>query len=172
MKKQIKVGGVTLGDGRVYIQSMLNVPSGDISGNARQAIELARAGCEILRVAIPAEADAKLIPEIKNALLHNGFSVPIVADIHFDATAAVAAISAGADKIRINPGNFPPQRLKSVVAAAKSYGIPIRVGVNGGSIAKDILQKHGGHANADALCESALSLTRLLEKLNFYQIVV
>ncbi|MCL2036410.1 MAG: flavodoxin-dependent (E)-4-hydroxy-3-methylbut-2-enyl-diphosphate synthase [Oscillospiraceae bacterium] len=154
-RKIVKVGELSFGDGKIYIQSMLNVPPDDISGNVEQAKQLVRAGCDVIRVAVPEMKDARLI----NALKEN-ISVPVVADIHFDYKIAVESVKAGADKIRINPGNIgAPDRVKAVVDACKSAEIPIRVGVNGGS-------SDGG------IVRSALENVRLLERLDFDDIVV
>ena len=163
----VKLGNLTFGDGRVYIQSMLSVPSTDIPGSAAQAAALERAGCEIIRAAIPDKAAVALIPKIKEAV-----SVPLVADIHFDYRLALEAVAAGVDKVRINPGNIGDEdRVKAVAKACAAKGVPIRIGVNGGSLEKHILAKYGA-PTADALVESGLYNARLLEKFDFDQIVI
>lgn len=163
----VSVGDLILGGNRIYIQSMLNVPSTDIAGSVRQAEALGAAGCEILRVAIPDKDAVKLIPAIKEKV-----SIPLVADIHFDYRLALEALEAGIDKIRINPGNIgSPDRIKAVAVACSNRGVPIRIGVNSGSVEKHILEKYGG-PTADALVESGLYNAQLLEKFDFHQIVI
>jgi (E)-4-hydroxy-3-methylbut-2-enyl-diphosphate synthase len=165
MKKSVKVGNVTLGDGNVYIQSMLKKPASDISGNIKQALELQEAGCEIIRAAVPEKKDAGLICALKEKL-----KVPVVADIHFDYKTALEAINAGADKIRLNPGNLEPEKRKQVALECQKRGIPIRIGINAGSLEKDILQKHG--VCAEALACSALKSAEMLEEIGFTDIVL
>lgn len=163
----VSVGDLVLGGSRIYIQSMLNVPSTDIAGSVRQAEALGAAGCEILRAAIPDKDAVKLIPAIKEKV-----SIPLVADIHFDYRLALEALEAGIDKIRINPGNIgSPDRIKAVAVACSTRGVPIRIGVNSGSVEKHILEKYGG-PTADALVESGLYNAQLLEKFDFHQIVI
>lgn len=163
----VSVGDLVLGGSRIYIQSMLNVPSTDIAGSVRQAEALGAAGCEILRAAIPDKDAVKLIPAIKEKV-----SIPLVADIHFDYRLALEALEAGIDKIRINPGNIgSPDRIKAVAVACSNRGVPIRIGVNSGSVEKHILEKYGG-PTADALVESGLYNAQLLEKFDFHQIVI
>lgn len=163
----VSVGDLVLGGNRIYIQSMLNVPSTDIAGSVRQAEALGAAGCEILRAAIPDKDVVKLIPAIKEKV-----SIPLVADIHFDYRLALEALEAGIDKIRINPGNIgSPDRIKAVAVACSNRGVPIRIGVNSGSVEKHILEKYGG-PTADALVESGLYNAQLLEKFDFHQIVI
>lgn len=168
ISKTVYVGGVPLGGGHdVVVQSMLNVPSTDIAGSVAQAKALAAAGCGILRFAIPDQAALDLIEPIKNAV-----SIPLVADIHFDYRLALGAAERGIDKIRINPGNIGDEsRVKAVADCCKSRGIPIRIGVNSGSLEKEILQKYG-EPNAQALVESALYHASLLEKFDFDDIVI
>lgn len=159
--------GVILGDGNIYIQSMLSVRADDILGNVAQAIELEQAGCEILRFAIPTKKDIVLIPAIKENV-----KIPLVADIHFDYRIALEAISAGIDKIRINPGNIGTEdRIKKVADACRINNIPIRIGVNSGSLEKHILAKYG-KVTAEALAESAFYHARLLEKFDFNDIII
>ena len=163
----VRLKNLTLGDGKIYIQSMLNVPSTDIEGNVRQAKELEAAGCEILRVAIPDHDAVALIPKIKEAV-----SIPLVADIHFDYRLALESLDAGIDKIRINPGNIgSDDHVKAVADACRNKGVPIRIGVNSGSVEKEILARFGG-PTAEALVESGLYHMRLLEKYDFDQIVL
>ena len=133
--RPVKVGDCVLDGDHIYIQSMLNARSDDIEGSVKQAVELEKAGCEIIRAAIPNMEAVKLIPAIKEAV-----SIPLVADIHFDYKLAIEAASAGVDKIRINPGNIGDMdRVKAVVDACRSHNLPIRIGVNSGSLEKDIL---------------------------------
>ncbi|MCL2698252.1 MAG: flavodoxin-dependent (E)-4-hydroxy-3-methylbut-2-enyl-diphosphate synthase [Oscillospiraceae bacterium] len=165
MKKQLKVGNVTLGDGNIYIQSMLKKPAHDIEASVKQALELQEAGCEIIRAAVPEAKDARLIHALKSAL-----KIPVVADIHFDYKIALEAISAGADKIRLNPGNLEPDKREIVARECQKHEIPIRIGINAGSLEKDLLQKHG--VCAEALAESALRSAALLEEIGFSDIAL
>ncbi len=167
-KLQVSAGNVKIGGGaEVTIQSMLNVPSTDIEGSVKQAIELEQAGCQIIRAAIPNMDAVKLIPKLKEAV-----SVPIVADIHFDYKLALEACAAGVDKIRINPGNIgSDDKVKAVAQACNARNIPIRIGVNSGSLEKEILAKYG-HPTPQALCDSALYHASLLEKFDFHNIVL
>lgn len=165
--KKVKVGNCILGNGKIYIQSMLNKRSDDIEGSVQQAIELEKSGCDIIRAAIPDIDAIKLIPAIKEKI-----NIPLVADIHFDYKLALAAAEAGIDKIRINPGNIGDMdRVKQVVVTCANKGIPIRIGVNSGSLEKNILEKHGA-PTSEALVESALYHVRLLEKFDFNNIVI
>lgn len=168
ISKTVHVGGVPLGGGHdVVVQSMLNIPSTDIEGSVAQAKALAAAGCGILRFAIPDEAALALIEPIKNAV-----NIPLVADIHFDYRLALGAAERGIDKIRINPGNIGDEsRVKAVADCCRQRGIPIRIGVNSGSLEKEILQKYD-QPNAQALVESALYHASLLEKFDFDDIVI
>lgn len=167
-KIQVTAGNVKIGGGaEVSIQSMLNIPSTDIEGSVKQAVELEKAGCEIIRAAIPNMEAVRLIPALKQAV-----KTPIVADIHFDYKLALEACAAGVDKIRINPGNIgSDDRVKAVAKACKSRNIPIRIGVNSGSLEKEILAKYG-HPTPQALCDSALYHASLLEKFDFNDIVL
>lgn len=166
-KKIVDVAGLKLGGGKIYIQSMLNVPASDVEGSVQQAKQLETAGCEIVRAAIPTLDDVRLIPAIKEAV-----SIPLVADIHFDHRIAIAAVEAGVDKVRINPGNIGSEdRVKAVVDCCKSHNVPIRIGVNSGSLEKELLTKYGS-PTAEALVESAERHIRILEKLDFDDIVV
>lgn len=166
--KKLNVGGVAVGGGSpISIQSMLNVPAANVEGNVQQARELEASGCEILRVAIPNAEAVQLIPAIKKAT-----TIPLVADIHFDYKLALESVEAGIDKIRINPGNIgSDDRVKAVADTCRLHGVPIRIGVNSGSLEKEILAKHGG-PTAQALCESALYHASLLEKYDFEEIVL
>lgn len=167
-KIQVTAGNVKIGGAaKVSVQSMLNVPAEDIEGSVKQAVALEQAGCEIIRAAIPNKEAIKLIPALKEAV-----SVPIVADIHFDYRLALEAVEAGIDKIRINPGNIgSDDRVKAVANACANKNIPIRIGVNSGSLEKEILKKYGS-PTAEALCESALYHASLLEKFDFNDIVL
>lgn len=166
-KKAIRVGDCVLDGNHIYIQSMLNTRSDDIAGSVAQAVALEQAGCEILRAAIPDKEALKLIPAIKEAV-----SIPLVADIHFDYRLALEAVAAGIDKIRINPGNIGGMdRVKQVVKACQSRNIPIRIGVNSGSLEKDLLAKYGA-PTASALVESAMRHVKMLEDCDFTDIVI
>ncbi|MCH5207303.1 MAG: flavodoxin-dependent (E)-4-hydroxy-3-methylbut-2-enyl-diphosphate synthase [Oscillospiraceae bacterium] len=165
--KKVKVGGLTFGCGKIYVQSMLNVPADDIENSVKQAIELEKAGCEIIRAAVPKMENARLISALKKSV-----DVPIVADIHFDYKIALECIEAGVDKIRINPGNIGgDDRVKAVADACRAKHIPIRIGVNSGSLEKDLLEKYGS-PTAEALAESALNHVKLLNKFDFDDIVI
>ena len=168
MSRQIHAGAVAIGGGApVTVQSMLNVPSTDVEGSVRQAKALEDAGCELIRAAVPDQAAVRLIAALKEAV-----SVPIVADIHFDYRLALESAAAGVDKIRINPGNIgDDSRVKAVADACRTRGIPIRVGVNSGSVEKEILAKYGG-PTPEALVESALYHASLLERFDFHDIVL
>lgn len=167
-KKQVTVGGLKIGGGAdISVQSMLNIPSTDIEGSVKQAVELENAGCQIIRAAVPNMDAVKLIPALKNAV-----KVPIVADIHFDYRLALEACAAGVDKIRINPGNIgSDDKVKAVADACRQRNIPIRIGVNSGSLEKEILVKYG-HPTPQALCDSAMYHASLLEKFDFTDIVL
>lgn len=167
MKKKVKVGNITLGDGNIYIQSMLNVPASDIENSVNQAVELEKAGCQIIRAAIPTLDDVKLIPALKEQL-----NIPVVADIHFDYRIALEAAAAGVDKIRINPGNIgSSDKVKAVADACIQRGIPIRIGVNSGSLEKNVLQKYGKPVPM-AFVESALESVKILNRFDFDDIVI
>ncbi|MCI8441472.1 MAG: flavodoxin-dependent (E)-4-hydroxy-3-methylbut-2-enyl-diphosphate synthase [Provencibacterium sp.] len=166
--RRVKIGGVTIGGGApVAIQSMLNRPSYDIEGSLLQAKSLQEAGCEIVRAAVPDKAAVQLIAALKEVL-----AIPVVADIHFDYRLAIESVAAGADKIRINPGNIGEEsRVKAVVQACKAREVPIRVGVNSGSLEKEILKKYGA-PTAAALAESALFHASLIERYDYDNIVL
>lgn len=167
MKKQVKVGSLTLGDGNIYIQSMLNKSADDIEGSVFQAVELEKAGCEIVRAAVPKIENVKLIPAIKEKI-----NIPLVADIHFDYRIALEAAAAGVDKIRINPGNIgSDDKVHEVVKACRSRNIPIRIGVNSGSLEKRVLEKYGAPVPM-AFVESAMYHVELLNKFDFDDIVI
>ena len=166
-KKKVKVGDLELGDGKIYIQSMLNIPADNIEASAEQAKALEKAGCEIIRAAVPKIENVPLITALKNAV-----SVPIVADIHFDYKIALACVEAGADKIRINPGNIGgAEKVRAVADACKKRGVPIRIGVNSGSLEKELLKKYGA-PTPEALTESALNHVKLLNECDFDDIVI
>ena len=166
--RPVRAGSLQIGGGApIAVQSMLSVPAGDGEGNVRQAKELYAAGCDVLRVAVPDRDAVRLIPAIKEAV-----PIPLVADIHFDYRLALESAAAGVDKIRINPGNIGgPERVKAVADACRSRGIPIRVGVNAGSLEKEILAKYG-HPTPEALRDSALYHASLLEQADFSDIVL
>lgn len=166
--KKIRVGSLFIGgDAPVSIQSMTNTKTSDIEATVKQITELANAGCDIVRVAVPDMDAAKAICEIKKQI-----TLPLVADIHFDYRLALMAMDNGADKIRINPGNIGSEaHVKEVVASARNRGIPIRIGVNSGSLEKELLQKYG-RVCADALVESALGHVKILEDHSFNDIVI
>ena len=168
MTRRIQVGAVPVGGGAaVSIQSMCNTPTEDVNATVRQIQRLEQAGCEIVRVAVPTEEAARAIPSIKAAI-----HIPLVADIHFDYRLALLCVDGGVDKIRINPGNIGSKdRVRAVADACRERGIPIRVGVNGGSLEKDLVQKYGG-VTAEALAESALGHVRLLEECGFGDICI
>lgn len=168
LKKEVKIGSIKIGGTNpIAVQTMLNVPVKDIAGNVAQAERVAKAGCQIVRVTVPTPADAAVVAAIKEKV-----DIPIVADIHFDYRAALAALDAGADKIRINPGNIGgDDRVKAVVDACREHKVPIRIGVNGGSLEKELLAKYG-RVTPEALVESALRHVRLLEKFDFTEICI
>ncbi len=165
--KTVKVGSLELGQGKIYIQSMLSIPAENIEDSVKQAKELEAAGCEIIRAAVPTVKDAALISALKEAV-----SCPIVADIHFDYKIALECVAAGVDKIRINPGNIgSADRVRAVADACRLKGIPIRIGVNSGSLKKELLEKYGS-PTPEALTESALDHVRLLNVCDFDDIVI
>ncbi|HPP67573.1 MAG TPA: flavodoxin-dependent (E)-4-hydroxy-3-methylbut-2-enyl-diphosphate synthase [Clostridiales bacterium] len=166
--RQVAAGSVPIGGGApIAVQSMLNKPAHDIEGNVEQAKTLEKAGCEIIRLSVPDKEAVKTLYAVKQSV-----SVPVVADIHFDYRLALESVAAGADKIRINPGNIgSDENVAAVARECKTRGIPIRIGVNSGSVEKHILKKHGG-PTPEALVESALYHVSLLEKCDFYDIVL
>ena len=168
MTRQIFVGGVPIGGGApVTIQSMTNTRTDDVAATVAQIRRLAAAGCQIVRVAVPDLAAAKAVGAIKEQI-----DIPLVVDIHFDYKLALECAAAGCDKVRINPGNIGGEdRVRQVADACRQKGIPIRIGVNGGSLEKPILAKYGG-VTPEALVESAFGHIRLLEKFDFTDICV
>ena len=168
MTRQILVGGVPVGGGApVTIQSMTNTHTDDVAATAEQIRRLAAAGCEIVRVAVPDLAAAKAVGAIRERI-----AIPLVVDIHFDYRLALECVAAGCDAVRINPGNIGGEdKVRAVADACRQKGIPIRIGVNGGSLEKPILAKYGG-VTPEALVESAFGHIRLLEKFDFTDICV
>ena len=165
--RPVKVGDCVLDGKHIYIQSMLNARCDDMEGSVKQAVELEKAGCEIIRAAIPNMDAVRLIPAIKEAV-----NIPLVADIHFDYRLALESAAAGVDKIRINPGNIGGMdRVKAVVDACRAKNIPIRIGVNSGSLQKEILAKYGS-PTPEALVESAMTHAAMLEHFDFNDIVI
>ncbi len=168
LKRTVRIGNITIGGNNpIAVQTMLNVPVQDVEGNVAQARRVADAGCQIVRVTVPTPEDARVVSAIKEAV-----DIPVVADIHFDYKAALASLDAGADKIRINPGNIgDDDRVKAVADACRAKNVPIRIGVNGGSLEKHILAKYGAPV-PEAMVESAMYHVRLLEKHDFDNIVI
>jgi (E)-4-hydroxy-3-methylbut-2-enyl-diphosphate synthase len=167
--KKIKIGKVEIGGGNpIAVQSMTKTKTSDIDATVEQINKLQCAGCQIVRCAVPDRESALALKEIKKQT-----HIPIVADIHFNHEYAVIAAEGGVDKLRINPGNVGSlEKVKAIVAAAKDHGIPIRVGVNSGSLEKEILKKHNGHVTAEGLVKSALKNVKILEALDFTDIVI
>lgn len=167
-KRIVNIGGVKIGgDNPVAIQSMCNTDTRDVKATVNQIHELENAGCEIIRVAVPDMVAAKAVADIKKQI-----HIPLVVDIHFDYRLALECMKNGADKVRINPGNIGDRdRVKQVVEMAKEREIPIRIGVNGGSLERKLLQKYGG-VTADALVESAMGHVAILDEINFNNVVV
>lgn len=166
--RKIQIGNVQIGGGNpVAIQSMTNTRTEDVESTVRQIHALERAGCEIIRCAVPTMEAAEALREIKRQI-----SIPLVADIHFDHRLAIAAMENGADKIRINPGNIGGEdHVKAVVRKAEEYHVPIRVGVNSGSLEKHIIEKYG-RVTAEGLVESAMDKVHMIEKLGYEELVV
>lgn len=166
--RKVMVGNVGVGgDSPISVQSMTNTDTRNVEATVAQIIELQEAGCDIVRIAVPDMVAAKCIEEIKSKT-----SIPIVADIHFNHTLALESIAQGVDAIRINPGNIGnTEKVKAVVEACKSRNIPIRIGVNGGSLEKNLLEKYGS-ATPEAMVESAMNHIKILEDLDFYDIVI
>lgn len=166
-RKTVDVAGLKLGGGKIYIQSMLNVPAENIEGSVEQAKALEKAGCEIIRAAVPRIEDVPLIAALKRAV-----DVPIVADIHFNYRIALACIEAGVDKVRINPGNIGgAENVCAVAEACRKNHVPIRIGVNSGSLEKELLEKYKS-PTPEALVESALRHVKLLNDCDFDDIVI
>lgn len=166
--KQIRIGDVWIGGGHpIAIQSMTNTKTEDVEATVAQILRLEKAGCEIIRCAVPTEEAALALRGIKKRI-----HIPLVADIHFDYRLAIAAIENGADKIRINPGNIGSKdRVRMVVEKAKEKNIPIRVGVNSGSLEKDLVEKYGG-VTAEGIVESALDKVHMIEEMGYDNLVV
>ena len=166
--KKIKIGSRVIGGGNpVAIQSMTNTRTEDVAATVGQILALEKAGCEIIRCAVPTMEAAESLAEIKKQI-----HIPLVADIHFDYRLAIAAIEHGADKIRINPGNIGDEtKVRAVVEKAKAYHVPIRVGVNSGSLEKRLVEKYGG-VTAEGLVESALEKVHMIEDMGYDQLVV
>lgn len=163
----VRVGNYVLDGKHIYIQSMLNARSDDIEGSVNQAVELEKAGCEIIRAAIPNMEAVRLIPAIKEKV-----SIPLVADIHFDYRLALESVAAGVDKIRINPGNIGDMsKVKMVADVCRGKNIPIRIGVNSGSLEKKLINKYGS-PTPEALVESAMNHASMLEQFDFDNIVI
>ncbi len=167
MAKTVRVGNLELGGERIYVQSMLSTPAGDHDAALAQAIALEKAGCDILRLSIPNMESIETIRRLKKTV-----SMPIVADIHFDYRLAIASVEAGVDKIRINPGNIgSEEKVRAVVNACKTKNIPIRIGVNGGSLERELFERYGS-PTPEAMVESAMRHVRILERLDFHDIVI
>ena len=166
--KEVTIGSVTIGGKHpVAIQSMTNTPTEDVAATVEQILKLEAAGCEIIRCTVPTLQAAEALREIKKQI-----HIPLVADIHFDYKLAIAAIENGADKIRINPGNIgSEERLRAVVEKAKEYNVPIRVGVNSGSLEKQLIEKYHG-VTAEGIVESALDKVRMIEEMDYDNLVV
>lgn len=166
--RTLQIGDRSIGGGSpILVQSMCNTDTRDVGATVRQILDLEEAGCEIVRVAVPDMTAAQAVGSIRRHI-----HIPLVADIHFDARLALACIAEGVDKIRLNPGNIGDEaKVRQVAAAAKAKGVPIRIGVNAGSLEKDLLQKYGG-PTPEGLVESALRHIALLEKQGFYDICV
>lgn len=167
--RQINIGGVKIGGGApITVQSMCNTDTRNVKATVKQIKALEKAGCELVRVAIPNMAAAKVVGEIKRQI-----NIPLIADIHFDYRAAIECAKQGVDKLRINPGNIGSEdKIKAIVDIAKKKGLPIRIGVNSGSLEKDILAKQKGKVTSKAMVESALRHIKILERYNFYDIIV
>ena len=166
--KVVKIGNKLIGGGNpIMIQSMTNTRTDDVEATVSQILALEKAGCDIIRCTVPDINAAKAIKEIKKHI-----HIPLVADIHFDYRMAIEAINNGADKIRINPGNIGgTDKIKAVVDAARAKNIPIRVGVNSGSLEKDLIEKYGG-VTAEGLVESALDKVKIIEDLGYDNLVI
>ena len=168
VSRQVKVGNVKIGgDAPIAIQSMLNAPADNFDKNLEQLKALEAAGCEIVRMAVPDMDAVKVLGRLKEQA-----KIPLVADIHFDYRLALESLQAGVDKIRINPGNIGSQdRVAAVADACALKGVPIRIGVNSGSVEKELLEKYGG-ATPEAMVESAFRHVKMLEDCNFYDTVI
>ena len=166
--KVVNIGNVAIGGGNpVRIQSMCNTKTADVAATVDQILRLEEAGCELIRVTVPDEAAAKALSEIKKQI-----HIPLIADIHFDYRMAIAAMERGADKIRINPGNIgSKEKIRAVVDCAKERNIPIRVGVNSGSLEKNLIEKYGG-VTAEGLVESAIDKAAIIEDMGYDNLVI
>lgn len=165
--RQVNIGSVSIGNGnKIAIQSMTNIPVENVEGTLEQITRLVNAGCDIVRIAVPSARAVKAFAEVRNRV-----SVPLVADIHFDYRLAIASIEAGADKIRINPGNIASDKLDDVLNCAKQNGVAIRIGVNGGSVSKQFLDKYDGNSEK-ALIESVKHYVNYFENRGFYDTVL
>lgn len=166
--KEVKIGDRVIGGGNpILIQSMCNTKTEDVASTVKQILDLEQAGCDIIRVAVPTMEAAEALREIKRQI-----HIPLVADIHFDYRLAIAAIECGADKIRINPGNIGArERVQAVTDKAREYGVPIRVGVNSGSLEKSLIEKYGG-VTAEGLVESALDKVAWIERMGYEDLVI
>ena len=166
--KEVRIGNVVIGgEHPIAIQSMTNTRTEDVEATVAQILRLEAAGCEIVRCTVPTQEAADALKEIKKQI-----HIPLVADIHFDYKMAIAAIENGADKIRINPGNIgSEERVRAVVEKAKEYNVPIRIGVNSGSLEKDLLEKYGG-VTAEGIVESALDKVHMIERMGYENLVV
>ncbi|MEE1228649.1 MAG: flavodoxin-dependent (E)-4-hydroxy-3-methylbut-2-enyl-diphosphate synthase [Lachnospiraceae bacterium] len=167
--KVVHIGDRVIGGGNpILIQSMTNTKTEDVEATVAQILQLEKAGCELIRCTVPTLEAAKALPKIKERI-----HIPLIADIHFDYRLAIAAIENGADKIRINPGNIgSSDRVRAVVKKAKEYQVPIRVGVNSGSLEKELIGKYGGHVTAEGIVESAMDKVRMIEDMDYDNLVV
>lgn len=167
--REIHIGDRVIGHGNpVLIQSMCNTKTTDVKGTVSQIQRLQKAGCDIVRLTVPDRKAAEGFRQIRREV-----SLPLVADIHFDYKIAIAAMEAGADKIRINPGNIGgEEKLRAVVDCARERNLPIRVGVNSGSLEREILSRHGGHVTAEGLVESAIDKVRMIEEMGYQNLVI
>ena len=166
--REVRIGNVVIGgEHPIAVQSMTNTRTEDVEATVAQILRLEAAGCEIVRCTVPTQEAADALKEIKKQI-----HIPLVADIHFDYKMAIAAIENGADKIRINPGNIgSEERVRAVVDKAKEYNVPIRIGVNSGSLEKDLLEKYGG-VTAEGIVESALDKVHMIERMGYENLVV
>jgi (E)-4-hydroxy-3-methylbut-2-enyl-diphosphate synthase len=173
MTKEVRIGKVVIGGGNpIAIQSMANVDPHDEKALIDQVVRLSDNGCDIMRLTVPDQEAADVFGRVKSSLLRSGYDIPLVADIHFDYRMAIEAIKNGADKIRINPGNIGSiDRVREVVNCAKEHAVPIRVGVNSGSLEKHLIEKYHG-VTAQGIAESALENLKIIEDLGYDDLVV
>ncbi len=165
--KKVKIGNLNLGgNSPIIVQSMTNTQTSNVQATVKQIKELEEVGCELVRISIPDLESAKAISKIKKEV-----NIPLIADIHFSAELAIESIKQGIDKVRLNPGNFPQEKLKMVVDLAKEKNIPIRIGVNSGSLEKELLDKHG-KVTAEAMVESAEKHIKIMEDLGFNNLII